>query len=701
MTRVISVILAASVILLPSAVPPFFSRNVRAQVEQNVGTSVTWASLVNCTAAGGSLEKAAGRDDTYDAGATSAEEIGSGDLFFEFTAAGPDKALFCGLAHSPIGTDFEDIDFAIKLTTFGVAEVRENNIYRTEVPYFAGDVFQIRIQGNVVGYYRNEIPIYASLRGPLFPLRIEATLASVGARIYDATIRGSSITVPADWRMYQHDEAHSAYAGNSAINATNVTSLSQAWSFQTQGRVTATPVVSGGVVYVGSWDGHMYALRESDGSELWSYDAGTIRVDQCQTTYGIDSTAALWNGRLFFGTGQAELHAIDASNGQRIWKTQLADSGIGFHIWGSPVVFNARIYVGLASHCVNPCVGGKLLCVDANDGHVIWTFNTAPAGSLGGAVWSSVAADAGRRMVYVGTGNYCSGTDTHSTAVIALDAATGALIWEFKKLYADLNNLDFGASPVLFDVDGQAALAIPCKDGHVYALDRSNGRLIWDRVVTDGDSRGGSISTPSAAFGKIFLGATVHLSTGKVLALDQRDGRTLWETPLERPVLGAAATAGGLVFVGGDDGKIHAFDASTGREAWSELRSPMWGGVSISKDKIFVGSVDRTVYAFALNAAPPPPPLTITSTSPTTGDVWPVKSKRDITWIASPGVEKVDVSVSRDGGATWNVLMTGIDASTGSARIKIKKPRSKSAILKVSDSSNQSVFGLSGVFILK
>jgi len=229
----------------------------------------------------------------------------------------------------------------------------------------------------------------------------------------------------------------------------------------------------------------MYALRERDGSVVWSYNSGTLpMIDRCKTTYGIDSTAALSGGRLFFGNGLAQLTGLNATTGQLIWRSQLADPAQAFHIWASPLVFDGKIYIGLASHCVNPCVTGRLVCVDASNGQVLWSFGTAPEGSLGGAVWSSAAVDAGRRMIYVGTGNYCTGTDLHSTAIIALNADTGALLWRFKRLpEGDLNNLDFGASPVLFDISGQPAVAVPSKDGHCYALNRATGELIWDTVV--------------------------------------------------------------------------------------------------------------------------------------------------------------------------------------------------------------------------
>ena len=102
-------------------------------------------------------------------------------------------------------------------------------------------------------------------------------------------------------------------------------------------------------------------------------------------------------------------------------------------------------------------------------------------------------------------------------------------------------DLDFGSSPVLYDVDGTPMLALPSKDGHCYGLNRATGSLVWDTVVTDGNSRGGSIASPAAAYGKVFFGGTVNVATGIFVALDQRDGRIVWRATQSLPILGATA----------------------------------------------------------------------------------------------------------------------------------------------------------------
>jgi len=466
-------------------------------------------------------------------------------------------------------------------------------------------------------------------------------------------IGAGAITPNAEWPMYQQNSAHTGVSAGSLISASNASTLTQAWKFQTQGWVTGTPLVSGGAVYVGSFDSKMYA--------------------------------------------------VDAATGNLIWRTDLDDPDKGFHLWSSPLVSDGKVYVGLASHCDHPCVRGRVVCLDASSGRVLWQFYTAPDGSTGAGVWSSFAIDPHRRVVYATSGNFCEGNDTYGDSFIALNADTGQLVWSYKNLARDrdVENLDFGASPVLFDIAPLEALAAGSKDGHVYALNRATGELIWDTQITDGSTVGGTISSPAAAYGMIFLGGAVGGKTGKVVALDQRTGRIVWEAAQPSIVIGAAAVAGGAVFIGGTDGTIRAYDASTGSLLWSEHRATFYGGVSISGTKVFAGCTDNAVYAFSLNTSPPPTRLTIAATSPSSGDVWQVRGKYDITWNAAPGVSNVDVSISRDGGATWTTVASGVDAKTGTLRLKAKKPRSETVVVRITDSADASVSGVSGVFRIR
>jgi Purple acid Phosphatase, N-terminal domain len=156
--------------------------------------SVVWMGVVNCTASGNSLQKTAGRDDSADAGARSQQTLASGDGYLQFTAQETNKLRFCGLAGNPVVPDYAGIDYTIKLTDFGVAEVREANVYKWEVPYAAGDVFRIAVEGGVVKYYKNGVVFYTSGRAVSYPLVATASFIAMSGTITTAVMAATSGT---------------------------------------------------------------------------------------------------------------------------------------------------------------------------------------------------------------------------------------------------------------------------------------------------------------------------------------------------------------------------------------------------------------------------------------------------------------------------------------------------------------------------
>ena len=149
--------------------------------------------MVNCAASGNTLQKNSGRDDTADAGAVSQQTIASGDGYLEFTVTQTDKLGFCGLARTPAGIDFNAIDFAVKLTGRAVVEVRENNVYKSETSYAAGDVFRISVEAGVVKYYRNGVSFYTSQRALTYPLAAAASFISINTTVANAVMSASPL----------------------------------------------------------------------------------------------------------------------------------------------------------------------------------------------------------------------------------------------------------------------------------------------------------------------------------------------------------------------------------------------------------------------------------------------------------------------------------------------------------------------------
>jgi carbohydrate binding protein with CBM6 domain/F5/8 type C domain-containing protein len=150
---------------------------------------VTWTQLVRSTASGSTLTKTSGCDGCADAGAVSQQTITSGDGYVEFTAGDATKLRIIGLSNGNTGTATQDIAFGISLTS-GYAEVREQNVYRTDTRYTASDVFRIAVEAGTVKYYKNGALWYTRSAAPSYPLLVDTSLLSLNATLSNVVISG-------------------------------------------------------------------------------------------------------------------------------------------------------------------------------------------------------------------------------------------------------------------------------------------------------------------------------------------------------------------------------------------------------------------------------------------------------------------------------------------------------------------------------
>lgn len=157
--------------------------------------NVVWTNLVNVTATGNSIQKTGGCDWCDDAGATSSQQIGSGDGYVEFTASETTTNRAVGLSNGNTDTTRADIDFAIMMWVSQAsgtwAEIYENSVYKSGIAYATGDIFRVAVQGGVVKYYKNGTLWYTSVIAPVYPLLVDTSLWSGGATITNAKILGA------------------------------------------------------------------------------------------------------------------------------------------------------------------------------------------------------------------------------------------------------------------------------------------------------------------------------------------------------------------------------------------------------------------------------------------------------------------------------------------------------------------------------
>ncbi|MDP9181350.1 MAG: PQQ-binding-like beta-propeller repeat protein [Actinomycetota bacterium] len=411
----------------------------------------------------------------------------------------------------------------------------------------------------------------------------------------------------ADWGMYGGGLARTfSRPCPSAITRESVVLLVQAWAVKTPKTVTASPVVAGGRVFVGAWDGVMRAYDAADGTLRWSFQ--TAAADGAAFGPIVSSGAvARVEGRdlLYFGAGPV-LYALDARTGRRVWSRaynrSLPVATTPVEIESSPAVYGGVVYVGLNTHN-RPAseTGGEpgaLLAVDARTGRDRWRFEPDPRGKGCGGVWGSPAIDVKRHRVVFGTANcnVVSDWTPFTEAVIALDARTGKPVWSYRPSSPNVRDEDFGATPNLFtDAHGIDVVGIGKKDARYYVVRAADGRLLRSTKVAepgdvqDGFAIGGFIGSTAVVGGKVFGGTAIG-GPPYFHSIDGTTGAIRWRG-VSAPVYAASAAVPGVAFNAALDGVLKAFDSETGLLLWAApLLGPSSSGPAVVGDMVFVGS---------------------------------------------------------------------------------------------------------------
>ncbi len=278
------------------------------------------------------------------------------------------------------------------------------------------------------------------------------------------------------------------------------------------------PVVANGVVYMGAYDGKVYAIDTASGFEEWNYDAGSSIV----------GGVAVADGTLFVGTSGGELHAIDINTGQS--KQGFLPFQTGDKIWSTPVVRDGTVYFGSLDQ--------KLYAIDAETGALKWN---EPFEAGGGIASSPLIVGS---MVYFGA---------FDNKFYAVDADTGGEKWVFEEAG------NWFWAEALYD---NGIIYAGSLDRNVYAIDAGSGALAWSNPF----DAGSQIKSSPVISGDVLV---VAAEEGKVYGLDLESGEERWDFDLETKVLASLFVSGGKVYVNAQDNRLYTFDGATGQQDWS------------------------------------------------------------------------------------------------------------------------------------
>ncbi len=458
----------------------------------------------------------------------------------------------------------------------------------------------------------------ASLAGERSAVRVTPLNPRSAARIEDRPLEH-------DWPKYCADAGMTGEAHNeTTISPSSMSSMHAAWRVTLPGAIASSPTVVAGKLYVGDWQGNEWELDAASGTAVASVNLGTTPIGNCDPPIqGVTSAPAFSVGRIYLAGGDDSFYALSAETLQVLWKTKLGDNSPtgGYYGWSSPSVIDDLVYQGIASHCDDPFVDGRVVALGAASGATVASGDlsqTTDPARFGAGVWSSPAIDVAPGKVFVTTASAYAYDDGLAYSVVRLTLGSLAIEDSWKIPLDDYNSTpdaDWGSSPTLFhDAAGRLLVGASQKDGHYYAFDRmhlSDGPVWKTLLAIGGDCPtcgDGSISTAAfdgsslyAGGGRMTVGAVEV--RGTVSALDPATGVARWTfTDLHGPVLAPVSVANGVVFATAGTQAV-ALDAATGALLWRfDTGVILYGGIAVSDGRIFFGDTNGNLYAFEVTS---------------------------------------------------------------------------------------------------
>jgi alcohol dehydrogenase (cytochrome c)/quinohemoprotein ethanol dehydrogenase len=369
---------------------------------------------------------------------------------------------------------------------------------------------------------------------------------SVQPAAVDAARLIAAETEPGQWLSHGRTYGEQRFSPLDQIDRQTVGALGLAWfaDLDTRRGQEATPLVADGVLYVSTAWSKVKAYDAATGRALWTYDPevpGEWGVNACCDV--VNRGVALWEGKVFVGSLDGRLIALDAATGQELWDVTTIDRSKPYTITGAPRVVKGKVLIGNGGAEFG--VRGYVSAYDATTGELAWRFHTVPGNPAdgfenaamemaaatwsgewwalggGGTVWDSMAYDSELDLLYIGVGNGSPwnhglrsagrGDNLFLASIVALDPDDGSYVWHYQTTPGETWDHTATQQIIVADltINGtprRVVMQAP-KNGFFYVLDAETGALIsaepftaisWATHVDKETGR--PVETPEARF---------------------------------------------------------------------------------------------------------------------------------------------------------------------------------------------------------
>ena len=492
-------------------------------------------------------------------------------------------------------------------------------------------------------------------------------IVSLQAQVtFDRLVRAAQ--EPHNWLSYSGGYFSQRHSELVQMTPDNVKNLESAWIYQlnsrepTSTRFEVTPVVADGIMYIVQPPNDIVSLDAVSGRSFWTYSYNPS--PQARPCCGrLNRGLAIHEDRLFMGTIDGHMVAIDAKTGKLLWDVTVVRPEAGYAFASAPLVIKDKVIMGPAGGEYG--IRGFLAAFDVATGKEVWRFNLVPgpgepgfdtwqgdSWKTGGAsIWLTGSYDPELNLTYWGVGNpgpdwngdNREGDNLYSNSVVALDADTGTLKWHFQFSPHDEFDYDAVQIPVLADAAWQGKprklMYFANRNGYFYVLDRATGQFLsgtpfvevnWasgldpksgrpirvagkapsappGTLIFPGNQGGTNWYSPSFSprTGLFYIPTWANYSSLYVRdKVEYVEGRRFAGGGARAPVPGIRSGQGGYSWAKPEEGygAVRAIDPNTGALRWEYKMSDLtWAGIlTTASNVLFSGSGEG--YFFALDA---------------------------------------------------------------------------------------------------